>query len=76
MFGSGLGAAFGRAGNWSNQLAALGVVTLISAGLLTIVALSKSVHESVTRRRFNWALPFALIAAGLALWGGWIAINL
>jgi len=76
MFGSGIGAAFGRAGNWSNHLTELGVITLIIGGIMTVAACIMGVGEAVTKHKFNWALPFALIAAGLALWGGWVAINL
>jgi hypothetical protein len=75
-FTIGIHAAFGRAGNWSNSLAGLGVGLLVIAGLTMIVATFVGLAEAIRKRRVNWSLPFAIIAAALALWGGWVAINL
>ena len=72
----GIGAAFGRAGNWSNELAGAGVFLLVCSGILAIAAVAAGVANSISKRRFNWWLPLACLATGLALWGGWVAINL
>jgi len=76
MFVVGLSAAFGRAGNWSSLLASWGIAALFAAGVMAIAALWKAIHEAVTQRKSHWALPLAVVAAALALWGGWVAINL
>ena len=75
-FVGGIGAAFGRAGNWSNTLASFGVLLLVGSGILAIAAVMAGMANSIKTRRFNWWLPLACIAAGLAIWCGWIAINL
>jgi len=75
-FAVGIGAAFRRAGNWSNELAGVGVFLLICSGILAIAAITVGVVNSIRNRRLNWWLPLACLAAGLALWGGWVAINL
>lgn len=75
-FAIGITAAFGRAGNWSNYLSELGILLLIIAGVTTFVSLLKGIQEAVTKRRFIWVVPVALVATGFAIWCGWIAINL
>jgi len=75
-FAVGLGAAFGRAGNWSNSLAEFGILLLVVSGILTFAAVLTGIFNSISTRRFNWWLPLACLCAGLALWGGWVAINL
>jgi hypothetical protein len=75
-FIGGVSAAFGRAGNWSNQLSGFGVLLLVLAGILAMSATCLGIAEAIQERRLNWSLPFAAACLALALWGGWIALHL
>ena len=72
----GLGAAFNRAGNWSNTLAGLGILLLIVGGVANLVAVVMGARSMLASRSFLWwwLLSAALAAASIA--GGLVALNL
>ena len=50
VFGLGLGAAFGRAGNWSNDVAEIGIAILIVAGVANLAALVLGLRVMIVQR--------------------------
>ncbi|MFN7589756.1 MAG: hypothetical protein ACK501_13260 [Planctomycetota bacterium] len=72
----GLGAAFGRAGNWANDLAGLGILLLIAGGVANLVAFVMGARSMMARRSFHWWWlgSAALVAASVL--GGLEALSL
>lgn len=80
-FVTGIAAAFGRAGNWADELAWFGVVLLVIAGFLNLAATVYGVVFLVKRKRLDWGpviwwFPLSAALTLLALIGGLVAINL
>ncbi len=72
----GISAAFGRAGNWSNELAEIGIFLLVCGGAINLVAALVGVVRAVRDRRMRWWLPWSVIVVAVSIWCGWIAIHL
>ena len=75
-FGAGLGAAFQRAGNWSNHLALLGIVLLVVAGLSNVVAFFGGAVQLIQKRQMAWWWLFSALAMAASVCGGWVALHL
>lgn len=72
----GLGAAFGRAGNWSNHLAEFGILLLVAGGVANLVAVVLGLRAMLASRSFFvwWVSSAALAAVSIA--GGLAALHL
>ncbi|MCH8046998.1 MAG: hypothetical protein IID44_25125 [Planctomycetes bacterium] len=75
-FGVGVAAAFGRAGNWSNDLALLGIVLLVSAVLSNILACAGGAIHLFRHRRMQWWWPLSVVAMLASLYAAWVALHL
>lgn len=73
---TGVGAGFGHAGNCANDLAWIGVVVLVVAGVVDLAANALAVILLVRRRRFCWWWPWSALAAVLSVYMAWFAWNL
>jgi len=72
----GLGAAFRRAGNWSNAVAEIGILLLIAGGVANLVAVVMGVRfMRASRTLLGWWLLSAALAA-VSIAGGLVAWNL
>lgn len=76
VFIVGLGAAFGRAGNWSNYLAELGIVLFFLAALSNIVAFEAGCMSLIREKTFHKWLPFSFVGLVVTGYSAWIAANL
>ncbi|MEZ6038691.1 MAG: hypothetical protein R3F29_14510 [Planctomycetota bacterium] len=50
----GLGAAFGRAGNWANDLAGLGILLILAGGVANLAAFVMGVRSMMASRSILW----------------------
>ncbi|MFP6765898.1 MAG: hypothetical protein VB858_19865 [Planctomycetaceae bacterium] len=72
----GIGAAFNRAGNWSNRFAELGVVLFFLAALSNITAFEAGSLSLIRRKIFHLWLPVSFIGLAVTAYAAWIAVNL
>jgi len=72
----GLGAAFSRAGNWSDALAGLGILLLIVGGVANLVAVVMGARSMLASRTFLWWWLLSAALAAVSIAGGLVALNL
>lgn len=72
----GIWAAFGKAGNWSDDLAGLGVFLLLCGGVANLVAFVGGVRAMIASRSFLWWWPLSLALAVVSVVGGVAALSL
>ena len=73
-FYTGIAAAFGRAGNWADDLAWFGVFLLVAAGFLNLIATIYGVVFLVRKKRLDWGpiiwwFPLSAVLSVAALIG-------
>jgi hypothetical protein len=72
----GLGAAFRRAGNWSNNLAGIGILLLIVGGVINLVAAFMGARFMYASRTLLWWWLLSATLAAASIAGGLVALNL
>ncbi len=72
----GLGAAFSRAGNWSNYLAEFGIVLFFVAALSNIVAFEAGCISLIRGKLFHRWLPFSFVGLLVTIYSAWVAVHL
>ena len=72
----GLGAAFNRAGNWSNALAGIGILLLIVGGVANLVAAVMGARFMRASRTLLWWWLLSAALAAVSIAGGLVALNL
>jgi hypothetical protein len=75
-FVAGIGAAFGRAGEWADRLACLGVILLVIAGLLNTQACEAAWLCLLREKKFHWWLPLSSIAAIGTIYSLWVVVRI
>ena len=72
----GLGAAFSRAGNWSNGLATFGIGLLCAGGIVNVAAVVLGLRAMLASRTLLWWwIPSAALAAA-SVGGGVVVLSL
>ena len=75
-FAVGVGAAFSRAGNWSNYVAGLGIFLIVLGGISNIVATVFGFVVWFKNDRVSWWWPLSLLGTAGSFYGGWVALQL
>ena len=76
LFMIGLGAAFGRAGNWSNHVAELGMFLMALGALSNVLAFFSGMRSFVQRKRVEWWWLLSAIATLGCLYAVWVLLHL
>jgi hypothetical protein len=72
----GVGAAFERAGNWSDHLAGAGIVLLVLAGIASLAAMLRGLRFVRSRRSLPWWWPVSALLVVASVAGGVVALSL
>ncbi len=69
----GIAAAFDRAGNWSNDLAGIGIYQLFAGGILNLIAFVWGIYDTFKYRNFGWWIIFSVPLAAMSIWAAMAA---